>query len=136
MGRTVLVVRHPGRELWPGLGEALADRFRVIEPDIPAGAGAGWLADFVEGLGMRGIGVVAADPWCIAVLELARQDAGQFARVVLVPDGSCEGASHADAIAAGAHAVPLLVAPTGLSSCDALIDVALFLSNGRGEAEG
>ena len=125
-GRVVIVLGPLGGEPWPGLGDALAARFRVIEPDIPARADLAWLASFLEGLGMRGLSVIAADPWCVPLLQVANDDVERFARVVLVPDGDCDSAqSHRDAIA-GSN-VPLLVAPRSLPAADALIDVALFL---------
>ena len=130
-GRVVIVLGPLGGEPWPGLGDALAARFRVIEPDIPPGADLGWLSSFLEGLGMRGLSVIATDPWCVPLLQVVSEDADRFARVVLVPDGACDSAeSHRDAVAR--PAVPLLVAPRELPAADALIDVALFLDGQAG----
>jgi hypothetical protein len=127
-GRVVVMIGRLGGEPWPGLGDALAARFRVIEPDVPERADLGWLAGFLDGLGMRRLAVVAADPWCVPLLQLVADDVDRFARVVLVPDGACEtGAAHEDAIVAAGSVVPLLVAPRELPAADALIDVALFL---------
>ena len=131
-GRAVVVLGPLGGEPWPGLGDALAARFRVIEPDIPASADVEWLSGFLDGLGMRGLAVIAADPWCMPLLQLVRDDGDRFARIVLVPDGACESASaHEDAIVAAGVAVPLLVAPRELPAADALIDVAIFLEQPR-----
>ena len=125
-GRAVIVLGPLGGEPWPGLGDALAARFRVIEPDIPEGADLGWLSGFLEGLGMRGLSVIAADPWVVPLLQVVSDDADRFARIVLVPEGTCDGAeSHRDAIAGSA--VRLLVAPRELPAADALLDVLLFL---------
>lgn len=128
-GRAVVVLGPLGGEPWPGLGDALAARFRVIEPDIPAAADRRWLADFMDGLGMRGISVIAADPWCVPLLQYVRDDVERFARIVLVPDGPGDGPGHRDAIAVADTVVPLLVAPRELPAADALIDVALFLDD-------
>ena len=127
-GRAVLLLGPLGGEPWTGLGDALAARFRLIEPDVPASADLGWLAGFLDGLGMRGLAVVAADPWCVPLLQLVADDADRFARIVLVPDGGCDtGEAHADALVAAGIAVPILVAPRELPAADALIDVARFL---------
>ncbi|HVJ30385.1 MAG TPA: hypothetical protein VNA66_08785, partial [Gammaproteobacteria bacterium] len=64
-GRALLLLRSAERadSLWPELLEALASHFRLIVPDVPAHAGsaADWLVDFLEGIGMPGMGIVAAD---------------------------------------------------------------------------
>jgi hypothetical protein len=65
--------------------EGLAARFRVIVPEMPAtGEDVGaWLAAFLEGLGMTGITVVAAEPFHSAARELALADPDLVTRVVL-----------------------------------------------------
>ena len=135
VGGAVLVLVSPDRpdSLWPELTEALAARFRVIVPELDAaGASAAvWLADFLEGLGVARVAVVAADAYCIPALELALLDADQLARVVLVPGGDAARASALDG-ALGASppqaAVPLLVVRRGLAAAEALPLVTGFLA--------
>lgn len=68
----------------PGDAERLARTFRVIvpEPSDPQGDAAAWLAAFLEGLGARGITIVAEGPFHDAAVELARCDPDRVARVV------------------------------------------------------
>ena len=73
-GRTIVVLLSPNYQEppWPELIEALGSRFRVIFPEPPAADAevSDWLADFLEGLGMSNVGIVAADRFCMPTLEL------------------------------------------------------------------
>jgi hypothetical protein len=131
-GRAVLVLcsADGAEELWPELADALAARFRLIVPDLPPGVDvAGWLGEFLEGLGSAGVAVVAADPFCVPALELALLDADQVARIVLVPGGEVGETGLAGALATTTRAasVSLLVVRRGLSAGDALPLVTRFL---------
>ena len=124
--------------LWPGLTNALAGHLRLIVPELPANGGdvAAWLAEFLEGLGTSGVAIVAADQFCIPALELALLDAGQVARVVLVPGGRAgeTGLDGALATTARQSAVPLLIVRRGLAAAEALPLVTRFLVGDAGGA--
>ena len=134
IGRVVLVLRSDdGPEaLWPELADALAARFRLIVPEVPAADPdvAAWLTDFLEGLGMGGVAVVATDQLCIPALELALLDSDQVTRVVLVPGGRAEetGLDGSLATTTRTASVPLLVVRRGLSAPEALPLVTRFLA--------
>jgi hypothetical protein len=91
VGRAVLVLRSPGNPepLWPELVEALGIGYRLIVPEAPARDAdlARWLADFLEGLGVSNVSILAADSFCIPALELALLEGDQVARLVLVAEG-------------------------------------------------
>jgi hypothetical protein len=136
VGRAILVVlRPPGspQPLWPGLLETLGEQFRVIVPEPPAAESdaACWLGDFLEGLGMSGVSVLATGCLCIPALELALLESDQIARIVLVPDGvgrelggMGRGALETDT----RHLpVPLLVVRRGQSADETIPAVTGFL---------
>jgi hypothetical protein len=92
VGRAVLLIlRPPGKvqPLWPGLLELLGGRFRVIAPEAPVAEAdaACWLGDFLEGLGMSNVSILATGCFCVPVLELALLESDQIARIALIPDG-------------------------------------------------
>ena len=93
VGRAVLLVLRPPHDsapLGPGVVEALGEQFRVIAPEAPAAEAdaACWLGDFLEGLGMSNVSILAMGCFCIPALELALLESDQIARIVLVPDGA------------------------------------------------
>ena len=63
IGQSIVLLRPSEcpEGLWPELPDALAGRFRLIVPDLPpAGVDiAAWLSDFLEGLGIAGVTVIA-----------------------------------------------------------------------------
>jgi pimeloyl-ACP methyl ester carboxylesterase len=145
VGPPILVLRTnvsaDGAEpLWPELLAALAFHYRLIVPDVPATGEdvAAWLTDFLEGLGLAGIAVIAADRFCIAALELALLGLDQVARVVLVADGRAgeAGLDGALATTTPAASVPLLVVGRGLSAGEALPLVTRFLAGDGAAAPG
>ena len=130
IGRPVLLLAPTtdADALWPGLADALGAHFRVIVPDLPADTRAPWLADFLEGLGLVGAGIVAAAELCVPALELALRDGDQVSRLVLVTEGGemeervkgrIEGAE-------GRGAVPMLVLRRGMAEGEAVEAVAEF----------
>ena len=93
VGRAVLLVLWPPHEavpLWPELLDSLDERFRVIVPEAPAAESdaASWLGDFLEGLGVSNVSIIATSCFCIPVLELALRESDQISRIVLVPNGA------------------------------------------------
>ena len=124
--------------LWPELSGAIAARFRLIVPEMPAATAcadvAVWLADFLEGLGTSGVSVVATDRLCMPALELALRDAEQVARVVLVARGRAEepGLGGRLATATRQAVVPLLVVRRALPAAEALPLVTRFLAGDGG----
>jgi len=99
-GPTVTAYRRAGSGapvllLFPGGGAdplgadvfaRLAERFRVVAPDVPDGIPfAAWLRDLIEGLGLERPGIVADGCFAGAARELAREDPERVGRVVAVP---------------------------------------------------
>jgi hypothetical protein len=134
-GRAILLL-HAGESpdqppFWPELLAVLDARFRVIAPQAPTPGMnvVGWLADFLEGLGLAGVAMLAANEFCTPAIELALLDADQIARVVLVPGGSGDtaGLSGSLATATRGTTVPLLVAHRSLPAEDAVPLVMRFL---------
>src|SRR3954454_17703336 len=79
-GRALLLLRTTDRSdfLWPELLDALASHFRLIVPELPEGTdGAPWLTDFLEGIGMPRMGILAAEELCLPAIALARHDTEQ-----------------------------------------------------------
>ena len=126
VGRPVLVLQALGElnALCPALTRALTEggALRLIFPDLPDGMHlAGWLADFLEGIGAADVCVVATDRFSMAAIELAMLGAEQIARVVLVADEPgpfgrwCDAWQEADLERSGcATRVPLLLIHRGL----------------------
>ena len=86
-GRPLLLLEScSGATICPGLLEALAESHRLIVPELPSSDThlAGWLADFLEGMGTSRMAVVAAEPLCVPAMELALLGTDQIARIVLV----------------------------------------------------
>lgn len=124
--------------LWPELEEQLVARFRVFTPELPPDCEdvAGWVKDFLEGVGLDRVVVVAADPCCLSALELALLGAAQIERLVLVP-GGLAGETGLDGTLATAYegmSVPLLVVRRGLSAAEALPLLRQFLEYGGSTA--
>ena len=118
-GRAVIVLYSPSDPgpPWPELVEGLGEGFRLILPEPPDAEAdiAEWLADFLEGLGMSNIGIVAADRFCVPTLELTLLGVDQVARIVLVPNGRGGEAGLGGVLetATGQAVVPLLVVRNG-----------------------
>jgi hypothetical protein len=117
--------------LWREVTDALARCHRLIVPEAPAanGDGAGWITDFLEGLGLADVALIATDPFCIPALELALLGSEQISRVVLVPTGEVGETGLAGSLAASGYEVPigLLVVRRGLAADEAVPLVAGFL---------
>jgi hypothetical protein len=133
-GRTSVILLATGRPLppWPELFQALGSRFRVILPEPPEGDAdiADWLADFLEGLGMSNVGLVAADRFCIPILELTLLGLDQVARIALLPHGGGEehGAGGALEAATGQALVPLIIVRDGQPVEEIVRRVTRFLA--------
>ena len=135
-GRPLVVLRSAGADpFWPELAADLGSRFRVITPELPADCDdvAAWVADFLEGVGLNRVLLVAAEPCCLPALELVLLNGCQVERLVLVPAGAV-GETGLDGTLASAFAspgVPLLVVRRGLSAADALPLLRQFLAHDR-----
>jgi len=68
-----------------GRADELAARFRVIVPEMPdPGEDVGaWLTAFLEGLGMSGVTVLAAEPFHAVARDLALADPDRVSHVIL-----------------------------------------------------
>lgn len=134
-GRPLVLLRSAAGPdaLWPELEEQLVARFRVFTPELPADCEdvAGWVKDFLEGVGLDRVVVVAADPCCLSALELALLGAAQIERLVLVP-GGLTGETGLDGTLGTTYEgvpVPLLVVRRGLSAAEALPLLRHFLDH-------
>lgn len=132
-GRPLVVLRGGPESLWPELEADLASRFRVITPELSADCGdvAAWARDFLEGVGLDRVMLLAADPCCVAALELALLNAYQVERLVLVPSGAAgeTGLDGTLATTLAGATVPLLVVRRGLAAADALPLLRNFLAH-------
>ena len=134
-GRPLVVLRGAAGSngFWPELEADLTSRFRVFTPQLPADCDdvAAWVADFLEGLGLDRVVLVAADPCCLSALELALLRGYQVERLVLVPAGAV-GETGLDGTLATTFAgvsVPLLVVRRGLAAAEALPLLRQFLEH-------
>ena len=135
-GRPLLVLRsslepHP---LWAELDDALVGAFRVFTPDVPS-AGvdvAAWMRDFLEGVGLERVAIIADDSLCITALEMVLLNADQVERMVLVPAGTASetGLDGTLATSLAGIAVPLLVVRRGLTASEAIPLLMRFLGPG------
>lgn len=126
---------------WPhALGTALARRFRLITPEAPPeGVDPGeWLGAFLEGLGTPGIGVVAAERFCLPALVLALRDPQRITRLVLLPDGAADwwGVDGVVEPAGRLGKVALLVPSRGVGSAESVSMIHDFLDDGSGPSQG
>ena len=65
----VLVAADPRTDLWPEFSPLLAERYRVINPDLPdPGEAAQSLRSLLEGLGCLAVPLIAAGRHCDAAL--------------------------------------------------------------------
>jgi hypothetical protein len=133
-GRAIVLLLLPThmKAPWPELIESLGSRFRVIFPEPPAGDTdiTDWLADFLEGLGMSNVGIVAAERFCIPTLELTLLGLDQVARVVLVPHGPRgeQGAEGALEATTGQALIPLIVVRDGEPVAEIVRRITRFLA--------
>jgi hypothetical protein len=136
----LLLGAHDGASpLWPELLGALAGRFRLIAPVLPAvDTAAALLADFLEGLGVSSVTLIASDPFCMPALELALRDVDQIARVVLVPDGQPTDSAWDGTLTTRAReaSVPLLVMRRETPASEALTHLTHFLAGDAPAAQG
>ena len=142
-GRPLVVLRgaDDADALWPELDAELVSRFRVVTPELPTDCEdvAAWVADFLEGLGLDRVAVLAAEPCCLSALELALLNAGQVERLVLVPAGAVgeTGLDGTLATTLAGISVPLIVVRRGLRAAVALPLLRQFLEHeGRPAAVG
>ena len=140
-GRPLVLLRSAAtpESLWPELEEQLVARFRVLTPELPPDCEdvAAWVKDFLEGVGLDRVPLVAADPCCLSALELALLGADQIERLVLVPGGvaSETGLDGTIATTYAGVSVPLLVVRRGLSAAEALPLLQQFLEvRSRGQS--
>jgi hypothetical protein len=123
-GRPLVVLRCTPDALWPELDAHLVTRFRVITPTLSTDCGdlAAWVGDFLEGVGLDRVTLLAAEPCCLAALELALLNEHQVERLVLVPSGAASetGLDGTLATRPAGVSVPLLLLRRGLPAADAL----------------
>ena len=130
-GRPLVVLRRTSDALWPELEADLVTRFRVFTPELSSDCAdlAAWVGDFLEGVGLDRVTLLAADPCCLAALEVALLDGYRVERLVLVPSGTAgeTGLDGALASTLAGVSVPLLVVRRGLAVAEALRFLGHFL---------
>lgn len=119
------------------LRDALGAAFRFLVPDIPGAVEdfAAWLADFLEGVGVGDVAIVAVGELCVPALELALGDGDQVARVVLLPGPPARANAIRGVLATAVRhtAVPLLVVRSPVLDGAALEPVGAFLDASTGD---
>ncbi len=135
-GRPLLVLRAADdtEALWPELDAELVSRFRVVTPELPPECEdvAAWVGDFLEGVGLDRVVVLAAEPCCLSALELALLGAEQVERLILVPAGTGDsGLDGTLATTLAGVSVPLIVVRRGLSAAVALPIIRNFLERNQ-----
>ena len=106
--------------LWAPLLDSVAATHRVIIPQLPSnGADRSiWLREFIEGLGLASVVLIAGAGLCQAALDLAAVDDFTVRKLVLLPNDA------ASARYSGARA---LWVPPEWSRSDALEQIKIFL---------
>lgn len=127
----VLVAADPGTDLWPDFSRLLAERYRVINPDLPDPADAAKaLRGLLEGLGCMAVPLIAAGRYCDAALELALERHESVGRLLLVPELSDDEGLGAEIAALGSTVVtaPLHVISRRLPVAEAMNRALGFLT--------
>ncbi|MEO8448718.1 MAG: hypothetical protein ABI647_02945 [Gemmatimonadota bacterium] len=140
VGRPVLLLRGSQEPdlFWSGLAAGLAERVRVIVPELsePFADFSGWLLAFLEGLGLHSVGVVAEDAAGLAAIAFALAEPDRIQQIVLLTVASSEPADNdpgfGEPLAPRGLAVPLLIVPR--DAADLLGQVTRFLTAGPGPA--
>jgi hypothetical protein len=133
-GAVVLVLCAAGAvdAVWPELLDLLPQHARLVVPELPAGieSVAGWLSDFIEGLGLVNASVLAAGACCLPALELAFLAADQVSRLLLVAAGRSGEAGLEGALATASMqpTMPLLLLGREQPAAAALPLALRFLS--------
>lgn len=142
-GRPVVVLcgADDADALWAELDAELVARYRVVTPELPADCEdvAAWVADFLEGVGLDRVIVLATESCCLSALELALFNASFVERLVLVPAGAVSetGLDGTLATTLTGVSVPLIVVRRGLDAAVALPLLRNFLEHdGRTAAVG
>ena len=109
----LLLAADQATDLWPEFPRLLAERFRLVIPDLPALPSdvAPALRCLLDGLGSVGVPLIAAGRYCDAALELALERNEAVGQVVLVPEPTADegwtGASRpAPSITSPIHVLP------------------------------
>lgn len=106
--------------LWSPLLESVAATHRVVIPQVPLDGAdrSTWLREFIEGLGLSAVAVIAGAALCEAALDLAALDDFTVRKLVLLPD---------DASAVGYSGARTLWVQPEWSQADALQRLLNFL---------
>jgi hypothetical protein len=128
--RHALVLARDDRgALWPTLMESLPRHARVLTPMIRAASGelSAWLGDFLEGVGVEHVVLLAVEELCLPALEFALAHPEQVDRMLLVVAGRSAASALDGALTSMGARIPLLVVRRGLPDDEALAMVMRFL---------
>lgn len=135
VGPPVVLLRRedgPHGELWPALVETIAERCRVIIPEVPdADAEFGsWMRGFLDGVGLPPVTLIAAGTLCVPALEFALLDADRLSGLLLVPAGRAEetGLTGALGTTERTGALPVLVVRRECPAVEALALIDRFVA--------
>ena len=132
----LLLAADHSTDLWQELPRVLAERFRLVIPDLPASPPdvAPALRCLLDGLGSVGVPIIAAGRYCDAALELALERNEAVGRVVLIPEPSLDDgwgqppASSPDG-ASPAIPIPVHVLPRALAADEAMDRILAYLAS-------
>lgn len=101
-GRPVILLTQSAvpLPLWNAVIEAVAERYRLIAPDVTPGAEdfAGWLGHFLDGLGVGRVSILADGPMAAPAIGYAMLDPDRVDRlVVITPMASADAEPLTDA---------------------------------------
>jgi pimeloyl-ACP methyl ester carboxylesterase len=134
VGRPIVLLRAasaPG-DVWNELSSRLAERFRVLVPDVAVERAefADWLRGFFDGLGLTSVSLVVDESLGVGVIGCALLDLERVERLVLLTAADSE-ATGLEAVISDAdrrETLPLLVV-LGTASADELAErITRFLS--------
>jgi hypothetical protein len=111
-------------ESWPELPHLLSSRFRTIVPELPNQAvdATIWLTSLIDGIGVRGAAVLAAEGYHVPALEVAVANSDAVNQLVLVTEGAA-------AVGVPHMSVPLLILPRYLETGSAFALMSRFLAS-------
>ena len=115
------------------LTRVLATKFRLIVPEMPLGINpTDWIAEFLEGIGLTAVTLIAAGPFCMAAIELALRDDDQVSRLALIPDGEADDSMHDEAVLTtfGPAQIPAIIVRPDLEARDSAAIIMRFVEDG------
>lgn len=126
----LLLAVDSSADLWPEFPRLLAERFRLVIPDLPADAAEAVTSfrGLLEGLGCASVDVIAAGRHIDAALALVLERHEGVGRVVVVPEEEGGTESPIQPGASNAVTAPIYVISRRLSVDEAIERVSAYLA--------